>query len=49
MGQIMKSAVNHIYTFLLLKEHDPKAYEALLSLGERYTKGWDEPVLTKKL
>ena len=25
------------YTFLLLKEHDQKAYEALVSFGERYT------------
>jgi len=48
MRQIMKSAVDHIFAFLLMKEHDPKAYEALLSLGERYTKAWDEPVLTKK-
>jgi hypothetical protein len=49
MRQIMKAAVDHIYTFLLVKERDPKGYEALLSLGDRYTKAWDEPVLTKNL
>jgi hypothetical protein len=45
----MKAAVDQVYTFLVLKERDPKAYEALLSLGERYTTAWDEPILTKKL
>jgi hypothetical protein len=49
MRQIMKAAVDQVYTFLVLKERDPKAYEALLSLGERYTTAWDEPVLTKNL
>jgi hypothetical protein len=49
MRQIMKAAVDQVYTFLVLKERDPKAYEALLSLGERYTTAWDEPNLTKKL
>src|ERR1700733_15713024 len=49
MQQIMKNAVNHVYTFLVLRERDPKGYQALLNLGERYTSVWDEPVLTKKL
>jgi hypothetical protein len=49
MRQIMKAAVDQVFTFLVLKEHDPKAYQALLSLGERYTTAWDEPVLTKNL
>ena len=49
MREIMKNAVDHVYRFLLLKENDPKAYEALLRLGERYTRDWDEPILTKKL
>jgi hypothetical protein len=47
MRSIMKSAVDHIYTYLLLKENDKAAYEVLLSLGERYTREWDEPILTK--
>lgn len=47
MRQIMKSAVDHLYTFLVLKQSDHVAYEVLLSLGARYTTAWDEPVLTK--
>jgi hypothetical protein len=49
MLEIMKSAVDHLYTFLVLKQSDHAPYEALLSLGERYTTAWDEPVLTKKV
>ena len=49
MRQIMKAAVDQVYTFLVLKKQDGKAYQALLSLGERYTTAWDEPVLTKNL
>jgi hypothetical protein len=49
MRQIMKAAVDRVYTFLVLKERDPKAYEALLRLGQRYARTWDEPVLTKDL
>ena len=47
MRQIMKAAADQLYAFLVLKEQDPKAYESELSLGERYTAAWDEPVLTK--
>jgi hypothetical protein len=49
MRRIMKGAVDKVYMFLVLKERDPDAYEALVRLGERYTAAWDEPVLTKKL
>ena len=49
MRSIMKNAVNHMYTYLLLKEYDKAAYEALLTLGARYTTAWDEPVLTKAI
>lgn len=48
MRQIMKSAVDHLYTFLVLKKNDEKAYETLIAFGERYTVVWDEPVLTRK-
>jgi hypothetical protein len=34
---------------MVLKQSDHAAYEALLSLGERYTTAWDEPVLTKNI
>ena len=49
MRSIMKSAVDRIYTYLLLKENDKAAYEALLILGEGYTTMWDKPVLTKAI
>lgn len=49
MRQVMKNAVDHVYTFLVLKEHDPKEYQALLNFGKRYTSAWDEPVLIKQL
>jgi hypothetical protein len=40
---------DRMYTFLLLKENDKTAYEALVSFGTRYTTAWDEPVLTKAI
>jgi hypothetical protein len=49
MRSIMKAAVDRIYTFLLLKENDEAAYEVLLSFGEKYTRAWDEPSLTKNI
>ena len=48
-GQIMKAAVDRLYTYLLLKENDKAAYEALLTFGARYTAAWDEPILTKAI
>lgn len=47
MREIMKAAVDHMYTFLIMKETDPKGYEALLKIGEMYSAAWDEPKLTK--
>ena len=47
MRRIMKAAVDHLFTFLLLKERDKEADEELLTPGERYTTTWDEPTLTK--
>ena len=47
MRSIMIAAVDRIYTYLLLKENDEAAYEALLTYGARYTTAWDEPSLTK--
>jgi len=49
MRQIMKAAVDHLFTFLVLKQRDQQAYEALIKLGERYTTAWDAPVLVKGL
>jgi hypothetical protein len=47
MRSIMKAAVDRVYTYLLMKESDKAAYDALLSFAEKYTKAWDEPTLTK--
>jgi hypothetical protein len=47
MREIMKSAVNRLYTLLVLKKNDRDAYERLIAFGERYTSAWDEPALTK--
>lgn len=49
MRSIMKAAVDRIYSFLLLKENDEAAYEALVSFGAKYTTAWDEPSLTKDI
>ena len=49
MRSIMKAAVDRMYTYLLLKENDKPAYEALVSFGDKYTRAWDEPVLTKDI
>jgi len=49
MRQIMKAAVDHVYTFLALKQADPKAYDQLVRLGERYTTAWDEPVFSREI
>lgn len=49
MRSIMKSAVDHLYTYLVLKERNEDEYDALLSFGEKYTRGWDEPVLTRAI
>ena len=49
MRSIMKAAVDRMYTYLLLKENDKPAYEALVSFGDKYTRAWDETVLTKDI
>ena len=49
MRSIMKAAVDRMYTYLIMKESDKAAYDALLSFGEKYTKAWDEPTLTKAI
>src|ERR1039458_5045444 len=49
MQSIMKNAVDHLYTYLVTKQNDKAAYEALLTFGERYTAAWDEPHLTKQI
>jgi hypothetical protein len=38
-----------MYTYLIMKESNKTAYDALLSFGEKYTKAWDDPSLTKAI
>ena len=49
MRSIMKAAVDRMYTYLLMKESDKAAYDALLSFAGKYTTAWDEPTLTKSI
>jgi hypothetical protein len=37
MREIIKTAVDRLHTFLMMKHCDHTAYEALLTLRERYT------------
>ena len=43
MKAIMKSAVDHVYQLLVLRDESPEEYESKIRLGERYTVNWDEP------
>lgn len=43
MRLIMKTAVDRVYSFLMLKETDPALYQQLMRHGERFTQTWDEP------
>jgi|SRR5579859_363198 len=43
MKNIMKQAVDTVYKLLWLKQNDLEKYEAMLALGKRYTRFWDEP------
>jgi L-asparaginase II len=43
MKAIMKSAVNRMYTLLLLKSGDPEEYARQITFGAGYVTQWDEP------
>ncbi len=43
MKAIIKSAVNRMYTLLLLKNGDPEEYARQITFGARYVMHWDEP------
>ncbi len=43
MKTIMQSAVNKVYRLLWNLEHDFKAYQAAVDLGNRFTSRWDDP------
>ena len=43
MKQIMKNAVNRVYSLLKLKAGDPAEYDRQLAFDARYTTNWDDP------
>jgi hypothetical protein len=43
MKEIMKSAVNRVYTLLRLKSGDPDEYARQIDFGAHNVTGWDEP------
>lgn len=43
MKNIMKEAVNTVYSLLQLKEEEPEKFETWIRLGSLYTHSWDEP------
>ena len=43
MKEIMKAAVNSVYSLLWKKDNDSEAYAKSLVLGARYTQHWDDP------
>jgi hypothetical protein len=45
MKQIMKNAVDRVYSMLWMKQNKPIAYAAYLEFGCRNAKSWDDPVL----
>lgn len=48
MKNIMRTAVNRVFTLLVLRQENPPAFAASLEFGARYTRSWDDPVLTTK-
>jgi hypothetical protein len=46
MMQIMRAAVDRVYSRLLLREKEPSRYKALVQVGETSTASWGEPKLT---
>ena len=48
MKRIMKEAVNRLFTLMVLRKENPRAYAALLDFGGLFTRSWDDPVLTRE-
>jgi hypothetical protein len=47
MRQIMKTAVDRMYTLLLLKAADDEAYQSVITKGTQLTIAWDKPAITE--
>ncbi len=43
MKNIMKPAVNRVYTLLLFEKAKPADFEALMRYGSLFTRQWDDP------
>ena len=46
--QIMKCAVDRIYSLLWLKDRMPEHYGTIIQIGETFTMSWDQPVFTSQ-
>jgi hypothetical protein len=46
MRQIIKVAVDRVYTLLWLRDTKPEQLAGILKLGDSYAQSWDEPELT---
>jgi hypothetical protein len=44
MKQIMKNAVDRVYSMLWLEENEPTAYAARLEFGRLNSRSWDDPI-----
>lgn len=48
MKDLMKEAVNRVYTLLLKKDQNPEDYPGLLQVGDMLTSEWDSPMATEQ-
>ena len=46
MKNIMKTAVNRVYTLLLVKEEKPDIFNGMIQHGLLYTSSWDDPEIS---
>lgn len=49
MKEIMKAAVDRVYTLLKMKDEHPEQFEGLIQFGARYTQEWDEAQMDQDL
>ena len=48
MKDIMKSAVDRVFSFLCLKSEHPQEYEQQIQFGEQYTVRWNNPAAPER-
>ena len=44
MKEIMKAAVNRMYTLLLYRSTNRERFDAMMRLGSLFTRKWDKPI-----